>query len=55
MVNRESERDRERERERERERGLSLKWAKAEADSLYKTCISQTFSAQCPEEKKVLK
>ena len=32
-----------------------LSWAKAEVDSLHKTCISQTFSAQCPEEKKVLK
>ena len=32
-----------------------LSWAKAEVDSLSKTCISQTFSAQCPEEKKVLK
>ena len=32
-----------------------LNWAKAEVDSLSKTCISQTFSAQCPEAKKVLK
>ena len=41
--------------ERERERRLLLSLAKAEVDSLHKTCISQTFSAPCPEEKKVLK
>ena len=38
-------------RERARERRLLLSWAKAKVDSISKTCISETCSAQCPVDK----
>ena len=38
-------------RERARERRLLLSWVKAEVDSISKTCISETCSAQCPVDK----